>query len=164
MTRLSIDVQGFPRQGVLKAVEDHILDNINEQMIRLQQAMRTQAPKDLGDHSRGYRAEQFAFGSNGELAGAFVNEVPYSLYAERGRSPGKMPPVKALEGWARRRGINPYLVARKIGDEGTRRWQDNDNPLGIDRNSQPGNIKVNNDSIVLDYLNEGIEQANNFNY
>jgi hypothetical protein len=44
---------------------------------------------------------------------------PYGEAVERGRPPHVVSP-KALEGWARRRGLNPYAVARSIAKKGTK--------------------------------------------
>jgi HK97 gp10 family phage protein len=43
----------------------------------------------------------------------------HGAYVEFGTRP-HFPPVSALEGWARRHGMNPYLVARAISRRGTR--------------------------------------------
>jgi hypothetical protein len=56
--------------------------------------------------------------SGNGLEGKVGPSVAYGLYVEMGRRPGKMPPLKAVEGWARRHGINPFLVARAIGRKG----------------------------------------------
>ncbi len=166
MTGLRIDILGFPRDGkdLERSVKNHITNNMNGGMGALIDVLRVQAPKDLGDHSQGYRLERFRFDSSDELAGALINEVPNSLYRERGRPPGKMPPISALEGWARRRGLSPYLVAKKIGDFGTDRWIENKNPLGIDRASQPGDIVVNNGSPVIEFLDLASDAANDFEF
>lgn len=47
----------------------------------------------------------------------------YAIYTISGRRPGKMPPFQEgsdLANWARRAGINPFLVARAIGRKGTK--------------------------------------------
>lgn len=44
---------------------------------------------------------------------------PYGAGVEYGRPPHVVSP-KALEGWARRRGLNPYAVARSIAKKGTK--------------------------------------------
>lgn len=46
--------------------------------------------------------------------------APYAQYVERGRGPGKPPPVSAVEPWARAHGIDPFLLARAIGRRGTK--------------------------------------------
>ncbi|MEM6432375.1 MAG: hypothetical protein AAF773_00740 [Cyanobacteria bacterium P01_D01_bin.115] len=149
--------------GIRRAVETHIQDEMNIAMRGLEAALRVQSPRDLGGHARGYRVVLFEF-RNDDLFGQLVNDVANSLFRERGRPPGRQPPVAALEGWARRKGLSAYLVARKIGEKGTDRWIENRNPLGIDRDSQVGAIIVNNDSIIYVYLDDGIDRANRFEF
>lgn len=52
-----------------------------------------------------------------------VADVPYSLWVERGRGPGRMPPVDAIRRWTVHKGIDPsaaFPIARKIGRVGTK--------------------------------------------
>ena len=53
--------------------------------------------------------------------GRVFTTVGYGLYVERGRKPGRMPPLRRLQPWARRAGVLEFLypIARKIGREGT---------------------------------------------
>jgi len=47
----------------------------------------------------------------------------YAYYTHEGRKPGRMPPYQEgsdLANWARRVGINPFLVARSIANKGTK--------------------------------------------
>lgn len=59
-------------------------------------------------------------GGGGNLTGEVGPSVKYGLYVERGRRPGKPPPVSAVAAWARRHGVSPYLVARAIGRKGVK--------------------------------------------
>jgi hypothetical protein len=46
-----------------------------------------------------------------------------SYWVHEGRKPGRMPPYQegtSLNRWARRMGMNPFLVARSIGRKGTK--------------------------------------------
>lgn len=54
------------------------------------------------------------------LVGSVGPSKAYGLFVERGRRPGKYPPIAAIAGWARRHGIPPFLVARAIARRGTR--------------------------------------------
>lgn len=47
-----------------------------------------------------------------------VANVSYAQYVHDGRKPGSPPPTAAVAGWARKKGLNPYLVARAIGRRG----------------------------------------------
>lgn len=42
----------------------------------------------------------------------------YAKYVHAGRKPGKMPPVKALERWAKKKGLNAWAVAKSIEKKG----------------------------------------------
>lgn len=66
---------------------------------------------------------------------AFIDSPSYSVQLIRGRRPGTMPPIQAIESWIRTKGIRPiqdeisisslaYLIARKIKNEGTRYFKE----------------------------------------
>jgi HK97 gp10 family phage protein len=57
-------------------------------------------------------------GSGAALTGEVGPSARYGAFVEFGRKPGKMPPIAAIEGWARRHGVHPFLVARAIGRRG----------------------------------------------
>ena len=70
---------------------------------------------------------------SGNLFEVTFNAPEYWKYANYGRPPGKMPPVSAIEEWITRKRIVPesntstpnvtslaYVIARKIGKEGTK--------------------------------------------
>lgn len=73
----------------------------------------------------------------------YFDLVDYWEYIEYGRRPGKMPPISAIENWIRVKPIIPdsqngkvpdtrqlaFLIARKIGEEGTRGYHDLENTL-----------------------------------
>lgn len=44
----------------------------------------------------------------------------HAIWVHEGRGPGKMPPISAIEPWAKRMGLNPFMVARAIGKNGTK--------------------------------------------
>lgn len=71
---------------------------------------------DTGDLAR---SVIFTWGTQGgEVAAA-----EYGGYLDQGTRP-HWPPIQAVAGWAERHGIPPFLVARKIAEEGTdpTRW------------------------------------------
>jgi len=57
-------------------------------------------------------------GSGIALTGEVGPSRRYGFWVEYGRRPGRMPPIAAIEPWARRHGMNPFLVARAIGRRG----------------------------------------------
>lgn len=92
---------------------------------------KKEAPKDTKKLQQGIRA--ISLGTRGRIpAGVKVESTaPYSSFVHgymhenfRQRKPfdrtkPHFPPVKALEGWSQRKGLNPYLVARAIAKKGT---------------------------------------------
>lgn len=77
---------------------------------------RTLAPKDTG---RLAGSITFAItGSGANLTSKIGPSVAYGLPVEKGRAAGKMPPVAALMGWASRKGIDPYALAKSIARKG----------------------------------------------
>lgn len=57
---------------------------------------------------------------DGGLTGIIFSDVEYSKWIEFGRPAGKQPPTEALEGWARRHGLQglEFGIARVIGERG----------------------------------------------
>lgn len=62
------------------------------------------------------------------VKGIVANPVQHAIFAEKGRAPGKMPPIAPIELWVRRKlGVNAkesrsvaFLIARAIGRRGTK--------------------------------------------
>jgi len=55
----------------------------------------------------------------GGLVKEVIEQADYGVYVERGTKK-HFPPVKALELWAKRRGLNVYAVVKAIGKKGTK--------------------------------------------
>lgn len=55
----------------------------------------------------------------GETVGVVGSNLKSALWAEKGTRP-HFPPIRAVEGWARRHGMVAYLVARAISRKGTK--------------------------------------------
>lgn len=67
------------------------------------------------------------------------NTAPNSYYRIVGRAAGKMPPVKKLAAWAKRKGLPEsagYAIAKLIAKQGTARYRSGQNVVGIDPTSQ----------------------------
>lgn len=82
--------------------------------IDMQRDSAKEAPVDTGTLQSVIRL------SRSNLRYRVYPESDYAVYAHDGRKPGKQPPVEAVESWARRKGIDPFLVARAIGRKGTK--------------------------------------------
>jgi len=52
--------------------------------------------------------------------------IDYIEYLNRGRGPGKFPPIDKIKEWVDRRNLEvaPYVIARKIANEGTEIFKD----------------------------------------
>jgi len=81
-------------------------------------AARGLAPKDTGRLAGSITHSISGGGAN--LTSKIGPSVQYGLFVERGRAAGKMPPIAAIAGWAARKGIDPFVLARSIGRKGTR--------------------------------------------
>jgi hypothetical protein len=130
------------QQEITKAFNEAIQEGVNK--------VRAETTMDTGDLRNGYRLNKTVL-KGGEFSGQLQNTTPNSLYRERGRGPGRMPPFgpgSELNKWARRKGIVAFLVARKIAKQGTERWRKNQNALGIDRSSTVNDIKVKQGGIA----------------
>lgn len=85
-----------------------ILERLGEEIVY---DMRKQVPRDLGDleNSIKYSIE------NDFLV---IHMEEYGIYVNDGTRPHR-PPISAIEGWAKRKGINPWAVAHSIATYGT---------------------------------------------
>ena len=87
---------------------NEVLDRLGEEIVT---DMRKQVPSDLGDLERSI---QYSIDKDNLVI--HMNE--YGIYVNDGTKP-HMPPISAIEGWARRKGINPWAVAYSIKTYGT---------------------------------------------
>jgi hypothetical protein len=98
------------RQGAWRGIS-----HIHEAIVRSE----PYPPQDTGRYTASWSVED-------EVDGATIyNPVLYARIIEEGRNPGRWPPRKAIERWARRK-FGPeegrriaFLVQRKIGQQGT---------------------------------------------
>lgn len=121
----------------------------------------------LSEHRASGDSESFNW--NIEIDGnrfvVYFELVDYWYYIENGRGPGRMPPIDAIEKWIRIKPIIPnainnrvpdtrqlaYLIARKIGEEGTTGYHDLERTLN-DSESQINTIKQEIISSVIKSL------------
>lgn len=98
---------------VINRKADRFLQGQTVDIIRTQ---KEEAPVDLGQVQSSIRSEK----QTGRLGYKVKAHAKHAKWAHDGRRPGKMPPVSAVEGWARRKGLNPFMVARAIGRKGSK--------------------------------------------
>lgn len=94
--------------------------------------------------------------------GSITNNADAGYFRIVGRAPGKFPPYgegTALNRWASAVGIPAYLVAKKIAEQGTKRWRDKRNILGIDPVTGKSNDPKNKGLQIFDkVLNEELDK------
>lgn len=79
---------------------------------------RTIVPVDTGALRRSIK-DNVKYSLRG-IEGIIEPMEKYGAAVEFGRKPGAFPPIGALDRWARKRGLNPFLVARAIARKGTK--------------------------------------------
>jgi hypothetical protein len=123
MVQLFAEVKGATelQQDLLQAQRDvpkRTRDAMETSLLLIERDARAAVPQDT-------RALMGSISSTiasraGALEGTVGPSKRYGYFVEYGRRPGKMPPLQAIEGWARRHGLNPFLVARAIGRRGVK--------------------------------------------
>lgn len=107
-----------------RKVEAGVIKAVSRSALNIQSDARMRVPV-ASNRLRSSIATRF----NSNRMGAVVeSNIKYALYVEQGRKPGRMPPSSALEAWVRTKISSSakeiksiaFLVARKIGLEGTR--------------------------------------------
>ena len=83
--------------------------------IIIQRAERIEAPRDTSN-----MANRIDVSETGPLEVTISPRANYSETVHKGRRPGAPVSAKSLEGWARRKGLNPYAVAKSIERKGTK--------------------------------------------
>lgn len=120
--RLRKQVQEMAK--VLGKRSGHILDEVAQDIrsgaINI---LRSQKTNNTGRLGNSITIQKTRFGAR-----RVATDTGYGLYVEFGRPPGKWPPRNRLERWAKRKlGLSgkeaknaAFLIARKIGKEGTK--------------------------------------------
>lgn len=107
------------------------------QAIHAERVAKKEVPVDTAQTQNSIRIERNA----GRLGYKVKAHAKYAWYVHEGRKPGKMPPIDAVESWAKRKGIDPFLVARAIGRKGTKgkkfmdiAYRERKNPFKLEAN------------------------------
>jgi hypothetical protein len=108
--------------GGLRAAEKAAPQELAGAMQKSLSLVQGEATRALGGH--GLRRMAGALSSDVRVGGTSIQgtlTVAHpGFWVERGRRPGKQPPIAAIRGWALERGLTPFLVARAIGRRGIR--------------------------------------------
>lgn len=116
---LSVEVIGLDkllRKIDVSRLDGHIKPMFQRILLKVEGESRRGAPRDTGALGRSIRNDLTGQGLN--LEGRVFSNLIYAPIMEFGRRPGTMPPPAALEGWARRKGLNAFAVARSIAKFG----------------------------------------------
>jgi len=117
---------------------------------------KNKAPKATNTYSNSFRYRTYQV-TNG-IIGRLFNDTEYASYADKGRRPGRMPPVDAIKAWCRVKGIPEnaaYPIALKIAREGTIQFKKNESYLGIDYqgNLIPGGLIEESQNKFFEIMN-----------
>lgn len=97
-----------------------MLDGMRKATLLVERDAKKNAPSDTGALRRSITSEVRVEGLSGrKVQGVVGSNLRYAAAVELGSKP-HFPPVGALDAWARRRGMNAFLVARAISRRGTR--------------------------------------------
>lgn len=121
--RIDVRIEGLERlQAGAAAAPATLASEVRTSMtagsLLIEGTARSLAGKDTGRNA-GSITHRIS-GSGANLTSRIGPSTAYGYFAEKGRRPGKMPPVSAVEGWARRKGIDPFVLARSIARKGTK--------------------------------------------
>lgn len=126
--KMDIEIDSRELHAAFKKAPIKVLEELRDWVHRTSARTERAAKKDLkGSVSHGASGETGSsihmIISMGGLSSTVKPTTKASYWVHEGRGPGKMPPFKegtSLHGWARRMGMNPFLVARSIGKKGTK--------------------------------------------
>lgn len=93
--------------------EKHVNRAINRSLVRILGQEKQQAPVFTGNLRDNWRLDI------GRFEGSLRSNAPYSAAVHEGTRP-HMPPISAIEVWARKKGLNPWAVAKSIAKKGTK--------------------------------------------
>jgi len=121
---LTMDVDQLRRafDKAPEIVTRRLQDWVSKSTLRAERESKLQL-KAMGSSYMSGRTSNSIRTTPGFLEGETRAHTDYAQWTIEGRKPGKMPPFQPgsdLEMWARRAGINPFVVARAIGRKGTK--------------------------------------------
>lgn len=108
LDRLKAKMDQFPA-----IAEKHINRAIARALNRIFGEEKLQAPVDTAMLRDNWKVDI------GRFEGSFRSNAPYALAVHNGTRPHPVA-AKSLEAWARKRGLNPWAVAKSIAKNGTK--------------------------------------------
>ena len=123
--------------------EKHINMAINRSLVRLWGEEKIQAPVYIGRLRDDWKLDV------GRFQGKLSSNAPYAMDIENGRGPHAVSGTE-LMGWAAKKGLNPWAVAKSITKKGTKA-----NPFfARSINAQADNIQKEFDTALQDIIKE----------
>lgn len=117
---VTVEVKGLSKLAALldkypAISEKHVNTAINRSLVRVLGAEKKEAPVGTGNLRDNWRVDMSRF------AGTLSSNAPYSMAVHFGSRP-HMPPAtdSFFQLWCRKKGLNPWAVARSIARKGTR--------------------------------------------
>jgi len=120
----------------------------------IQQTMSDKNMDASGNAARSLTVEQRGY--------IFVSVgIDYIEYLNRGRPPGKFPPMAAIERWVNLKGlkIDPFVIARNIADNGTRIFRNRE--LGLKLEDKTTALEASINKVLPKFVADQIKTAFN---
>lgn len=114
--------------------EKHIGTAIQRSLIRIQDTAKTSAPFGTSGQLRNNWDLRVGRYEGSLRSNAQAGGFPYGSAVEFGTRP-HFPPVSALSLWAKRKGLNPFVIARSISRKGTKANPFFQNSIDAQRNN-----------------------------
>jgi len=127
------------------------LDLFNESIV---QAMSNKNMDASENAARALRIEQRGY--------VFVSVgIDYIEYLDRGRPPGKFPPMAAIERWVnlKQLSVDPYVIARSIANNGTRIYRNRE--LGLKLEEKTATLQESINKVLPKFVSDQIKTAFN---
>ena len=93
---------------------DEMVNTMHKATSVLLSEVKKNAPVDTGRLRTSITQEVRAVNFPSRVEGVVGSNLDYALFMEEGTDHNKMPPIAALQGWARRHSTSAFLVARAI--------------------------------------------------
>ncbi len=96
-----------------KTTEKHVNTAINRSLVRIWAKEKVEAPVNTGNLRDNWLLQVLRF------SGTLRSNAPYANAIEYGTRPHFVS-AERLQGWARKRGLNPWAVSKSIAKKGTK--------------------------------------------
>lgn len=121
---ITVEVDNAKLQQAFAAAPAKVLSNLNGWVRQTTVMGEREAKQQIVPHVDTGQAQSSITSTFGHLKGQVRPTAKHAIFIHEGRAPGKMPPFAegtSLNSWARRKGMNPFLVARSIARKGTKK-------------------------------------------